>query len=57
MWFCGAYLGDGFHEDGIQAGLAVAELLGGVARPWHISGQNERVGLEDMLIDLREHAA
>ena len=57
MWFCGAYLGDGFHEDGIQAGLAVAELLGGVARPWKIAGQNERVGLADTLIDLRERAA
>jgi len=57
MWFCGAYLGDGFHEDGIQAGLAVAELLGGVARPWQIAGQNERIGLEDVLIDLHERAA
>ena len=27
-WFCGAYLGSGVHEDGIQAGLAVAESLG-----------------------------
>jgi predicted NAD/FAD-binding protein len=57
MWFCGAYLGDGFHEDGIQAGLAVAELLGGVARPWHVAGQNERVGLKDMLVDVLERAA
>ncbi|MGD6570441.1 dehydrogenase, partial [Xanthomonas citri pv. citri] len=24
-WFCGAYFGAGFHEDGLQAGLAVAE--------------------------------
>ena len=24
-WFCGAYFGSGFHEDGLQAGLAVAE--------------------------------
>ncbi len=23
-WFCGAYFGAGFHEDGLQAGLAVA---------------------------------
>ncbi len=30
-WFCGAYFGAGFHEDGLQAGLAVAEDLGGVA--------------------------
>ncbi|MEM6461094.1 MAG: FAD-dependent oxidoreductase [Pseudomonadota bacterium] len=33
-WYCGSYLGYGFHEDGIASGLAVAEKLGGVARPW-----------------------
>jgi predicted NAD/FAD-binding protein len=33
-WFAGAYFGSGFHEDGLQAGLAVAEQLGGVHRPW-----------------------
>src|SRR5690606_10065624 len=33
-WFCGAHFGYGFHEDGIQSGLAVAEALGGVKRPW-----------------------
>ncbi len=33
-WFCGDYFGCGFHEDGIQAGLAVAERLSGVSRPW-----------------------
>ena len=35
-WFCGAYFGAGFHEDGLQAGLAVAEALGGVRRPWTV---------------------
>jgi predicted NAD/FAD-binding protein len=33
-WFAGAYFGSGFHEDGLQAGLAVAEQLGGGHRPW-----------------------
>jgi uncharacterized protein len=33
-WFCGAHFGAGFHEDGLQAGLAVAEDLGGLRRPW-----------------------
>ncbi|WP_419906309.1 NAD(P)/FAD-dependent oxidoreductase [Hoeflea sp.] len=33
-WYCGSYLGYGFHEDGLASGLAVAEKLGGVARPW-----------------------
>lgn len=26
-WFCGAYWGFGFHEDGLQSGLAVARAL------------------------------
>ena len=26
-WFCGAYLGHGFHEDGVQSGLWVADQL------------------------------
>lgn len=34
-WFCGAYFGAGFHEDGLSSGLAVAEALGGAKRPWH----------------------
>jgi len=33
-WFCGAYFGAGFHEDGLASGLAAAEALGGVGRPW-----------------------
>lgn len=49
-WFCGAYMGDGFHEDGIQAGLAVAEMLSGVERPWRITGQNARIGLPDQIV-------
>ncbi|MGD1878060.1 MAG: NAD(P)/FAD-dependent oxidoreductase [Kiloniellaceae bacterium] len=32
-WFCGSYCGNGFHEDGLQAGLAVAQALGAVW-PW-----------------------
>ena len=31
VWWCGAYFGAGFHEDGLQSGLAVAEAIGGVA--------------------------
>ena len=42
-WFCGAYFGSGFHEDGLQAGLAVAEMLGGVRRPWNVANESDRV--------------
>jgi len=42
-WFCGSYLGDGFHEDGVQAGLAVAEALGGVRRPWDVPHESGRL--------------
>jgi predicted NAD/FAD-binding protein len=42
-WFCGAYFGAGFHEDGLQAGLAVAEGLGGVRRPWRVVDESGRI--------------
>ena len=32
-WFCGAWTGYGFHEDGLQAGISVAEALGSEV-PW-----------------------
>ena len=42
-WFCGAYFGAGFHEDGLQSGLAVAEQLGGVHRPWTVPNPSSRI--------------
>jgi len=36
-WFCGAHFGAGFHEDGLTSGLAVAEALGGLKRPWRLA--------------------
>jgi predicted NAD/FAD-binding protein len=44
-WFCGAWFGSGFHEDGLQAGLAVAEQLGGLRRPWMVPNQSARIHL------------
>ena len=45
IWWCGAYFGAGFHEDGLQAGLAVAEALGGVRRPWSVERESARIFL------------
>ncbi len=45
VWFCGAHFGAGFHEDGLQAGLAVAEQLGGVRRPWRVANESSRIVL------------
>jgi predicted NAD/FAD-binding protein len=42
-WYCGAHFGAGFHEDGLQAGLAVAEQLGGVRRPWTVAEESGRI--------------
>ncbi len=44
-WFCGAHFGSGFHEDGLQSGLAVAEALGGVKRPWTVENESGRIFL------------
>jgi len=44
-WYCGAHFGSGFHEDGLQAGLAVAEQIGGVRRPWMVPNESGRIVL------------
>lgn len=45
-WFCGAHFGAGFHEDGLQAGLAVAEALGDVRRPWTVANESGRIHVD-----------
>lgn len=49
-WFCGAYFGYGFHEDGLQAGLAAAEGLAGVKRPWRVGNESSRITLPTWLM-------
>jgi predicted NAD/FAD-binding protein len=43
VWFAGAWLGYGFHEDGLQAGLAVAETISSWRRPWAFDLAQERL--------------
>ena len=38
VYFCGAWTGYGFHEDGLKAGMAVANLLGSFA-PWQMTNE------------------
>jgi predicted NAD/FAD-binding protein len=56
-WFCGAYFGAGFHEDGLQAGLAVAEALGGMARPWRVARPSGRIHLDQAPLPALDCAA
>jgi predicted NAD/FAD-binding protein len=53
-WFCGAHFGAGFHEDGLQSGLAVAEQLGGVRRPWKVADESGRI--HTRAVGMTEHA-
>lgn len=58
-WFCGAWFGSGFHEDGLQAGLAVAEQLGSLQRPWNVTKPSGRIHVgpaPQLLPDLAEAA-
>ncbi len=56
LWFAGAYFGAGFHEDGLQAGLAVAEALGGVRRPWTVKDESGRIHVRPRAAPRREEA-
>eukprot|EP00611_Tribonema_gayanum_P027197 TRINITY_DN6646_c0_g1_i1.p1 TRINITY_DN6646_c0_g1~~TRINITY_DN6646_c0_g1_i1.p1 ORF type:complete len:495 (-),score=191.00 TRINITY_DN6646_c0_g1_i1:1535-2965(-) len=34
LWFCGAWMGYGFHEDGLRSGLEVSSAITGKPVPW-----------------------
>jgi predicted NAD/FAD-binding protein len=40
-WFCGAWQGYGFHEDGLKSALRVANALG-IAAPWQQAASQDR---------------
>jgi hypothetical protein len=48
LWFCGAYMGYGFHEDGCRHGFDVATAINGVPLPW----ANESTNKEQQLMVL-----
>lgn len=47
VWFCGAHFGQGFHEDAVQSGFAVAEDISGAKRPWMVQNENGRIWRRD----------
>jgi predicted NAD/FAD-binding protein len=53
-WFCGSYFGYGFHEDALQSGLAAAEDVGGVRRPWIVAQESGRIHLPPPLAEAAE---
>ncbi|MGN6208789.1 NAD(P)/FAD-dependent oxidoreductase [Asticcacaulis sp.] len=55
-WFCGAYFGSGFHEDGLQSGLAVAEAITGKRRPWDFDWHQSRISYNPWEEPVREAA-
>ena len=56
-WFCGSYFGHGFHEDALQSGLAVAEALCDVRRPWTVAGESDRIHLGPSALVMPRQAA
>lgn len=53
-WFCGAWCGHGFHEDGLTAGLEVARALGGRVLPHGIARPRIFAGAPSSLAEAAE---
>ncbi|MCS6762352.1 MAG: NAD(P)-binding protein [Candidatus Devosia symbiotica] len=56
-WFAGAWMGYSLHDDGLQAGLEVAECIGSAQRPWQVGGQRGRIAHNWLEGDLHLWAA
>jgi len=50
VWFCGAWSGYGFHEDGLQSALRVANHLGCRA-PWQGADSTPKPATADRRLD------
>ncbi len=55
LWFCGAWTGHGFHEDGMRSAVAVAEDMG-IRPPWDNQGAAPVTGIRARAQDSVEEA-
>lgn len=55
LWFCGAWQGYGFHEDGCRAGFEVATSISNVALPWVTSKSEMVLAPPNLIAPLSKH--
>ncbi len=62
VYLAGAWAGYGFHEDGLKAGIAVAQALGATL-PWRPRAANPKVGrlaecrMNNLVVSASQHPA